>query len=62
MCFVEKFEDCYNAGLKKWDAYVLVELDFDNWSDDKFKQLLDATSLSAPENDSKDEGMELNAP
>ena len=63
MCFVEKFEDCYNPSLKKWDAYVLVELDFDNWSNDKFKQLLEATALSSGSGtNSNDEGLELNAP
>jgi len=46
MCFVEKMEDCYNSDLKMWDSYVLVELDFDNWTDDKFRQLLEGTSLT----------------
>ena len=46
MCFVEKMEDCYNEDLKMWDSYVLVELDFDNWTDDKFRQLLEGTDLT----------------
>ena len=46
MCFVEKMEDCYNAELKMWDSYVLVELDFDNWSDDKFRQILEGSKLT----------------
>ena len=46
MCFVEKMEDCYNADLKMWDSYVLVELDFDNWSDDKFRQILEGSKLT----------------
>ena len=46
MCFVEKMEDCYNEDLKMWDSYVLVELDFDNWSDDKFRQILEGSKLT----------------
>jgi len=46
MCFVEKMEDCYNSGLKMWDSYVLVELDFDNWTDDKFREILEGSKIN----------------
>ena len=62
MCFVEKFEDCYNPALKKWDAYVLVELDFDNWTSDKFRELLEATSMSDKSDDKNNENLDINAP
>ena len=39
MCFIIKFEDCFEDGM--WSAYALAELDYDNQTNTEMKKLLE---------------------